>query len=446
MSTFNAKDWAEEVAIFRAEIVGALVRSDLGWGELKPGLEALSKQRFRPPSSKTTRTYSVPTLQRWYYAYKNKGLEGLKPKRRKDAGHGRALNDTLKELLLDIRRDYRHAPATVIRDALIAQGLMDKTDASVATVQRLYREHDLARLRRGVTADGAGQRLRWQAAHPGVLWHGDVCHGPAITVGGVSKPLRIHALLDDASRYVVALEAHPTEVELDMLGMLADTLIREPAPEVLYLDNGATYRGNALKTACARLEVSLVHAKPYDPRSRGKIERFWRTLRERCLDHLDRCTSLHDVQVRLWAFLESYNARAHSSLMGKSPAEVWQNWWLNHPAETMREETLREAMTVRCQRQVQGDSTLSYDGNVWEIDQTFLSKKTLTVVHCLLDNPVVPWVEYEGRRFELHPVDPIKNGRRRRKPALKRPETNYMLDPAKAELDRILNPTHKENT
>jgi transposase InsO family protein len=77
-------------------------------------------------------------------------------------------------------------------------------------------------------------RLRWQAEHAGALWHGDVCHGPALRIGKTTKPLRIHALLDDASRYVVALEARHTEREDDLLDLMLAALRRHGAPAAFY--------------------------------------------------------------------------------------------------------------------------------------------------------------------------------------------------------------------
>ena len=47
---------------------------------------------------------------------------------------------------------------------------------------------------------------------------------------------------------------------------------RHGRPDALYLDNGSTYRGHALETACARLGITLLHAKPYDPQARGPIK------------------------------------------------------------------------------------------------------------------------------------------------------------------------------
>lgn len=62
--------------------------------------------------------------------------------------------------------------------------------------------------------------------------------------------------------------------------------VRKHRPaDALYLDNGSTYRGQALSLACARMGTALIHAKPYDAPARGKMERFWRTLRGGYLDH-----------------------------------------------------------------------------------------------------------------------------------------------------------------
>jgi hypothetical protein len=186
--------------------------------------------------------------------------------------------------------------------------------------------------------------------------------------------------MDDASRYVVALEARHTEREIDMIRMLADALRKHPRPDALYLDNGSTYRGEALSVACSRMEVGLIHAKPYDPQARGKMERFWRTLRERCLDHLSGCASLHDVNVRLWAFLDSYyHRREHASLIGRTPRQVWTSWWNDHDPVEVDEEKLREALTVRKRRRVRNDSTLGHAGGDWEVDGVFLSSSLVTV-------------------------------------------------------------------
>jgi transposase InsO family protein len=60
-----------------------------------------------------------------------------------------------------------------------------------------------------------------------------------------------------------------------MIGLLARAGRRHGFPDALYLDNGSTYSGGTLRLACERLGVTLIHARPYSPQARGKMERFW---------------------------------------------------------------------------------------------------------------------------------------------------------------------------
>jgi transposase InsO family protein len=315
---------------------------------------------------------------------------------------------------------------TLVADGRLAQGAVSST-----TVQRLYRD---AGLTRGVRPDGH-TRLRWQAGHPGALWHGDVCHGPSLRLGQTTKPLRIHALLDDASRYVVALEAHHSEREDDMLGIFLRTLRRHGAPDALYLDNGSTYRGEALRVACERLDVTLLHARPGDAPARGKMERFWRTLRAGCLDFLGTGTSLHDVQARLLAFLDThYHQAPHGGLFGKSPAEIWQGARLR----TVDEPSLAVALTTRARRRVRRDGTLDVDGKAWQLDQSFLAGALVTVA-IDMTGAAPPVVEYDKRRYVLRPVDAIAAGKTRRMPPVPTtPTTPTPFDPPGALLDQLV--------
>lgn len=428
------KDHAETVARFRSEIVGALTRKELDRGELRATLHALSQERFRPPGSDVTRCISVTTLERWYYAYRRGGLDALRPLPRGDRGHGRELSAEQRQLLLDIRKEHSSASVPLILRTLVSDGRLAREAVSESTVRRLYQTHGLDRV---PFRDGAGQhtRLRWQASEPGAIWHADVCHGAALLIGEHSRPLRIHALLDDASRFILAIEARHTEREADMLQLFVKALRKHGPPDILYLDNGATYSGEVLRTACARLGIALVHARPYDAPARGKMERFWRTLREGCLDHLGSVASLHDVEVRLLAFLDRhYLVAPHASLMGRSPGAVFAA--ASRPADGLDEAKLREALMVRERRRVRRDTTVSILGTDYELDQGFLAGRVVTVAYSLLDGS--PWVEHEGRRLGLHVVDPLRNARRKRLP--RRPGAApagapVAFDPAGALLD-----------
>jgi transposase InsO family protein len=438
MDKLSPQSHQEAVAVFRHGIIGALTQAELGRGQLREAMEKLSAQKFRPPRAKTTRQFSITTLERWFYAYRKHGLAGLHPRPRSDKGRAQELTPELRQLLCDIRREHPHAAVPVIVRTLVADGRMQKDAASVATIRRLFSEAGLDRV--GLRDGNRGKtRLRWQAERPMALWHGDVCYGPSLRIDGKVRPLRIHALLDDASRHVVALEAHHSEREVDMLGLFVRALRRHGKPDALYLDNGSTYRGDTLATACARLSVSLVHARPYQPEGRGKMERWWRTLREGCLDFVGSLTSLHDVNVRLWAFIDEHYHRApHAGLFGRAPKDVFD---AAPPAPgDFDEASLRAALTVRERRRVRRDTTVRIGGEDFELAHGHLTGRIVTLCRCLVDLSEKPWVEYEDKRYEVHPVDPVKNSRRERR--WKKPHLDESLprhsafDPPKALLDK----------
>ena len=442
MTDIKVRDHAEQVALFRAEIIGALSRQELPRGELRAALRSMNERHYRPPCSPTTRTFSVPTLERWYYRYRKRGLEGLRPQPRSDRGCAQELTDEQRTLLCDIRREHTSASVALILRTLIADGRLQDGTISAATVRRFYVEQGLDRvpLRDAATSK---TRLRWQADRPGALWHADVCYGQNLIIAGQSRPVRIHALLDDASRYIVAIEARHSETEMDMLEIMVRALRRYGAPDALYLDNGSTYRGDALRLCCERMSITLLHARPYDAPARGKMERFWRTLRQGCLDHLGSLQSLEEVNARLNAFLEQHYHRApHGGLIGGTPALAFEGHERNPTATPLTEEQIRQAFTVIERRRVRRDTTVSIDGQDFELDQGFLAGRIVTITRCLIDATTTPFVLHENQRFPLRLVDPIANARRARPPRRTPPAapaaaaTPVPFDPSGALLER----------
>ena len=156
------RDHAEAVALFRAQIIGALTRRDLDRGELAAAFRALAAARYRPPDRATTRQFGASTLERWFYAYRAGGLSALRPRPRSDRGRARELTAAQRDLLLEIRREHPTASAALILRTLVTDGRLQAGAVSAPTVARLYRE---AGLERGVRPDGH-TRLRWQAEYP----------------------------------------------------------------------------------------------------------------------------------------------------------------------------------------------------------------------------------------------------------------------------------------
>jgi len=68
-----------------------------------------------------------------------------------------------------------------------------------------------------------------------------------------------------------------------MKRVYVEALVRRGIPKIVYLSNGKVYRSHLFHAACARLGTTVAHTQPYDAASKGKIERFFRTVRERFL-------------------------------------------------------------------------------------------------------------------------------------------------------------------
>jgi putative transposase len=125
--------------------------------------------------------------------------------------------------------------------------------------------------------------------------------------------------------------------------------------------------------------------------------------------------SLGDINATLRAFLDRrYHPAPHAGLLGKSPGKVYAARPTGEGA--VDEKALRAALTERTRRRVSGDNIVSVDGVVWQLDQGYLAGQVVSVARCFVAPSEPPWVEHEGKRLLLHPVDPQRNARRKRPP------------------------------
>jgi transposase InsO family protein len=423
---------AEAVALFRLGIVGDLLARDLSAGELRDELVRRAAERYRPPGARASRQFHWKTLQSWYYAAKRRGHRALMPASRKQ-GFALGLSPEQRDLLLQIRADHPSAAANLILDTAVREGVVEAGQVSISTLRRLFAAAGAPR-----TAANRSQRRdrrRWEAARVGALWHADVCHVWVRDAEGQPQKLYVHGMLDDHSRYVLALEARTSELEVDALSVLCGALLRFPAPDVLYLDRGACYRGDVLALACSRLDIKLLHPQPHDPQARGKMERFWRTLRQRCTDHLPRGATLHDVNAALLAFLDAdYHARPHSSLLGETPSKRFQRGLGALPRPRTAKE-LAEALEITVKRRVAGDATFSIDGRTFEVRGRHLAHKIIDVVIDPFSGAVLR-ASHQDRPVVVGICDPALNRGRRRATPADEPARTVPFDPIAALLDQ----------
>ncbi|RMF53261.1 MAG: hypothetical protein D6746_15840 [Bacteroidetes bacterium] len=405
-------DPRRQEALFRYSVLGSVLAKDLARGELKPMLQGLAAQEWLDATG-AVRQPAWRTIEEWYYRYKRGGFEGLLPARRSDCGKTRALSPELRELILDMKKEDPGRTGPLIVRELETAGLVSRGKLSLRTVQRLLRREGLSRPKLELDRP---ERLRWQAESPGELWQTDCVHGPKLFDPESGRELRvkIFALLDDCSRLVVYARASFRETQESFLRVLLSAVRRRGVPRSLYCDQHKSFTGSDTHTACAKLGIRVLVARPYDGPAKGKIERFWRTLRSHVLDRLDleQVVTLDDLNLRLSTWIETeYNRRPHSALAGRSPLEVWegnadQQRWVEDPAR------LEQAFTGSVTRTVRGDSTVQIQNRHYEVP-SYLRGLKVKVGYSLL-KPALFWVEDGDVRIPLRQVQPEENASRPR--------------------------------
>jgi putative transposase len=295
------EDERNQEALFRHSILGELLSRKLRRGELRAALKQLAQQTYQDQKGRSRRV-AYKTLEQWYYKYRNRGFEALKPRPRSDRGLSRVLSRDLEQLIVDMKREDVGRSARLILRELELAGRIRHGEVSVSVVQRLLRGRGLSGPQ--LELEHAA-RYRWEASMCGELWQADAMHGPMLmnpATGRIQRAI-IFGLIDDRSRLIPYLEAGFGETEQRFLIVLYNAMARRGIVRRLLLDNHASFSGFDLRLLCARLSIHLVHSRPGDAPSKGKIERFWRTLRAQLVERLDleRVTSIDELNLRLWS-------------------------------------------------------------------------------------------------------------------------------------------------
>lgn len=403
------------LALFRLSILGGLAsRERLSPGELKTMLTALSKLEHKNPNGDSVR-YSAKAIERWYYAWRRLGIDGLNPKERSDRGCS-AIAESAQQFLLDAKRE---APSRSLR-ALIhlaeLKGIVAHGQLSRASVHRLLARQQLSKR---THADSQQiERRSFEALHVGDIWYGDVLHGPKIDTSQGMQKTYLVTLMDDASRLICHSCFYLNETAVAVEHALKEALLKRGMPKKLVIDNGPAYRAETLQKICARLEIQLIYGRPYEPESKGKLERWHRTLRESFLAELQLSyvRGLDELNTKLWVWIEHYYHRQpHSGLANHlTPLERWQQELSCVRPLGLIAKDIDAYFYHRIKRQVRKDGTLSYEGVYYEVPHGLVSQEVYLVIEPY--QGIAQWVEsLDYKKIgEVHPLDKNANYHRRR--------------------------------
>jgi putative transposase len=362
----------EEVALFRYGLIADLVHLAPGDKGLYQRLLKKAEGEYRIPGTLRSRVASE-TLRDWLKHYRKAGFDGLKPKPRKDVGQSRALPQEVADLLVSIKDDNPELSVQlVIKEALTTAQVPPELLLAPTTVHRVLTRAGLM-LKQDGGAEGDRRRFAFQKA--GELWMSDVMHGPTVLVAGkVRRKSYLIAFIDDATRVVPFATFALSENTAAFLPALKQAVLRRGVPKRLFVDNGAAYRSHHLSLVCAKLGITLIHARAYQPESKGKQERWFRTVRMQLLPTLTEAdtSSIEALNRRLWAYVEGeYHQAPHRGLDRETPLDRWAKC-ADEVKYLPPREDLDALFLSEAKRKVQKDRTISLNGLVYEVDAAFV--------------------------------------------------------------------------
>ena len=369
-------DRARAIGLFRYQLIREAADPGLSSrarGRLVRGIAAAEHTN---PAGRRVRV-SRDTLDRWIRAWRRGGFDALVPDPRQSTPR---LPVELLEMAVALKRENPERTAAQVRRIL-------RTQMGWAPGERTLQRHFAELTATDPTVIGAGGAAavfgRFEADRPNELWTGDALHGPHI--GG--RKTYLFAFLDDHSRAIMGHRFGFAEDTVRLAAALRPALGSRGVPDGVYVDNGSAFVDAWLLRACAKLGIKLIHSTPGRPQGRGKIERFFRTVREQFLVEITGQTTntstggqpgrhqvadLIELNRLFTAWVETvYHRQAHSET-GAPPLARWQ---AGTPFPLPTPAALAEAFLWEERRTVTKTATVSLHGNIYQVDPVLTGRR-----------------------------------------------------------------------
>lgn len=379
------EDKRQATALFRYSLTRELADPELSPRQRGALITALTETDHAYPGGRRLQV-SAPTLRRWLRAWRKGGFEALLPAVRRQP------HRTPAEVLQAAEVLKREAPRRTAAQVARALAEAGRGQVSARTLQRHF-----AYLGLNVQTDGAPPRAlgRFEASQFGELWTGDGLHGPM--VGGAKAIL--FAFIDDWSRSIPGWRWGHSEDTVRLEAALRRALVSAGIPDAVFVDNGSAFTSAPFHRSLATLGIRIVHSRPGHAPSRGKIERFFRTVRAQFLVELEArggAKDLEELNELFGAWLEGVYHRSPHSETGQTPLErrlAGRQLRRPLPAE------LHDAFLWSETRLVAKTASVGLFGNHYEVDPALVGVR----VQLLFDPFDLTTIEvrYQGRAMGL---------------------------------------------
>lgn len=371
-------------ARLRFQILGPVLASPPGEGDLRTQLEELAARPWKHPTTGEAVRFAFKTLERWYYdSYKEADpLRALERKVPSHAGTHPAVPTALREAIGRQHKDHPRWSYQLHYDNLVALAREDPRLGPMpayATVCRYMKHHGLLRHRRKKRRDDEGfvprETRSYEVEHVHGLWHLDFHMGSrgVVTPQGEMKKPQLLGILDDRSRLCCHLQWYLEEDTESLVHGLSQAIQKRGLPRSLLTDNGGAMTAAETTEGLERLGIVAYTTLPASPEQNGKQECFWGQIEGRLLPMLEgepRLTlEMLNTATQAWVEQE-YHRKEHSEI-GESPLARY----LRGPGvgrDSPSSDALRRAFRMGVTRkQRRSDGTVTVEGIRFEVPSAY---------------------------------------------------------------------------
>ena len=352
--------------------------------------------------------YSPGTLACWESDYRRGGFDALIPKVRCDSGKSRRLDDDAIAAIYRIREEFPKINAKEIYLKMISDGIIKQKDVSLSTVQRYVKKNNL----KGAACPGLKDRKAFEEEFACGMYQGDSLYGPFIVENGIRRRTYLIMLLDDKSRMIVGGRFFYNDNAYNFQKVFKDAISTYGIPQKTYVDNGSPYRNEQITLICGSLGVILLHTQIKDGASKGKIERNFRTLRNRFLNILDtsEITSIEMLNSKLFEYIRKHNTTVHSAT-GETPSDRYLKD-IHHVRMPVSPDWLNNCFMNRVKRRVKNDATIVIDNVMYDVPMQF--------IRCRVEIRYLPgemehaYILDDKIKYPIRKTNKVENGKTKR--------------------------------
>jgi transposase InsO family protein len=310
---------------------------------------------------------SRPTGYLWLRRYRHLGVQGIAEQSRKPHRSPRRTDATREQQVVQVRLSYPDWGARKLQVLLARKGV----NLPRNTIHRILLRHHLVREEDRRTP----AMQRFARSRPNELWQMDF-KGPKEW----PQPVGPLSVLDDYSRYLIALAANGSTHGGPVREQLVEAFQRCGVPEGMLMDHGTPWWSTQSPSGQTHLSLWLMRqgirlhwSGIRHPQTQGKVERFHGSL-QRALER----RGLPDQHTQAW--LDAYrwehnHVRPHEALDMQTPATLWRPSSRRYDPQPPRWEYPKGAWVLK----VDSQGKLDIRGQKWKVSKA-LSGEWVQVV------------------------------------------------------------------